>query len=288
MAARRPAVCYLRRMQPRWKKRLLSVSALLALARAGGAESAAAQACHAQPTAPGDGASAHAGPSKLYVAASVTTRYANFHRTVGSGQVLTLIPGVTVTRGPLSVYGDVTLSTRTFRGDVASAHGNWTFGAAGTWWTSAHPKSGRRVGVTLDLAGMAPGGRDQLLADDHWMVMPAVVGHVAQRGWRFDLGAMYHHSFVSGDHGSDFHILNVVRPMRHRGESFTFGVARTVSPRLTVDVSGVVNVSSSLQLGSAGLAYDLGDGLRATTRVGMVSLFSKLDPMVSLALARAW
>lgn len=238
--------------------------------------------------APSDGAAAKAGASKLFVAASITTRYANFHRTVGSGQVLTFIPGVTVARGPLSVYGDVTLSTRSFRGDVASAHGNWTFGAAGTWWTASSPKSGRRIGVTVDLAGMAPGGDDQLLADDHWMVMPAVVGHLAVNGWRFDLGAMYHHSFVSGDHGSDFHILNVVRPMRHRGESFTFGATHTVSPRVAVDVSGVVNVSSSLQIASAGLAYDLGGGLRATTRVGMVSLFSKLDPVVSMALARAW
>ncbi|MBK9071411.1 MAG: hypothetical protein IPL79_10470 [Myxococcales bacterium] len=269
------------------KNRCLVVTALVGLAWAGGANSASAQACHAQPTAPGNGGAANGGPPKLYVATSVTTRFASFHRTVGAGQVLTLIPGVTVARGPLSIYGDVTLSTRSFRGDVASAHGNWTFGAAGTWWTQS-PKSGQRVGVTIDVAGMAPGGRDQLLADDHWMVMPAVVGHVALRAWRFDLGAMYHHSFVSGDHSSDFHILNVVRPMRHRGESFTFGATHTVSPRVAVDVSGVVNVSSSLQIGSAGLAYAVSDGLQLTTRIGMVSLFSKLDPVVSVALARAW
>lgn len=247
-----------------------------------------AESCHCIAMSPKQTPDASGAAPRLNVVLGLTTRYAGFSRTVGAGQVASLIPGIAISRGPFAIYGDIALSTRTLRGMSVSGAGNPTFGASGTWWASKRGASDHRLGVSLHADGMAPADDDQLLGDDHWMIMPSLVGHWRMPGWRFDLGVMYHHSFVTGDHSSDFHILNAVRPMRHSGESFVAAITHEVSPRLRVDVTSTFNVSSTLQMGSVGLGYGLSDHLQLTTRMGVVTLFSKLDTVLALGVARAF
>lgn len=267
----------------------LCSAAVAALASHTTRELAHAESCHGQPVAQPTVALKQgevAPPPRVEISTSVGVRYASFRRSVGGGQVLSLIPGVAAWYRGFGAYVDITANHRTLGHHALSALGNLTFGVSGTRWvggTAAH-----RFGATVHVDGMAPADGDILVGDNHWMIMPSLVGHWAWRGWRADVGAMYHHSFVSGDHRSDYHILNVVRPMRHAGESLVVMVGNQVSPRLWVDVSGTLNVSSSLQMGSLGVGYGVANRWRVGARLGVVTLLGDLDSVVSLSVSRGW